>query len=121
MPRTMFSGPRIGLSLLLAGYAVLLFIRIGAVAGGSDNSGYFNEARLLSRGGIHADQRVLATLPAAETPRWLYVPLGFQPRPDGWDASYTLPNVLRPPMAEAKPEPRPDLRAEPRVEAMLRA
>jgi 4-amino-4-deoxy-L-arabinose transferase-like glycosyltransferase len=75
----MFSAPRIGLGLLLLAYAVVLFIAIGAVAGGSDNSGYFNEARLFSHGRIHATERVLTTLPAADTPLWLYVPLGFRP------------------------------------------
>ncbi len=49
---------------------------------------------------------------------WIALGCAFQPRPDGWDASYTLPSVLRP---EAKPDSRPELRAEPRVEAMLRA
>ncbi len=50
---------------------------------------------------------------------WIALGCAFQPRPDGWDASYTLPSVLRP--LEAKSEPRPELRAEPRAEAMLRA
>ena len=52
---------------------------------------------------------------------WIALGCAFQPRPDGWDASYTLPSVLRPLVPEAKLEPRPDLRAEPRAEAMLRA
>jgi hypothetical protein len=72
------SGARIGLGVGLLGYAILLFIRIGAVPGGSDNSGYFNEARILARGQIHAPMRTLAGLPAAEVP-YLYVPLGFKP------------------------------------------
>jgi hypothetical protein len=72
------SRARIGLGIGLLGYAVLLFIRIGAVPSGSDNSGYFNEARILARGRIHAPMRALAGLPAAEVP-YLYVPLGFKP------------------------------------------
>ncbi len=73
-----FSRARIGLGIGLLGYAVLLFILIGAVPGGSDNSGYFNEARILARGQIHAPMRTLAGLPAAEVP-YLYLPLGFKP------------------------------------------
>ena len=72
------SGARIGLGVGLLGYAVLLFILIGAVPGGSDNSGYFNEALVLSRGQFHAPMRTLAGVPAAEVP-YLYAPLGFKP------------------------------------------
>jgi hypothetical protein len=72
------SGAKIGLGVGLLGYGVLLFILIGAVPGGSDNSGYFNEARILARGQIHAPMRTLAGLPATEIP-YLYVPLGFKP------------------------------------------
>jgi hypothetical protein len=82
MPTKMFSGARIGLGALLLAYAVLLFIRIGAVPGGSDNSGYFNEGRLFAQGHIHAPMRTLAGVPAAEIP-FLYVPLGFKPAADG--------------------------------------
>jgi len=78
-----FSGPRLGLGLLLLVDAVLLFILIGAVAGGSDNSGYFNEARLISQGRLHVAQRTLASLPVADTPGYLYTPLGFRPAVDG--------------------------------------
>jgi hypothetical protein len=56
---------------------------IGAVPGGSDSSGYFNEARLLSRLQIHAAERVLPGIPPGEAPPYLYVPLGFRPSADG--------------------------------------
>jgi hypothetical protein len=82
MPPTTLSGARIGLGLGLLGYAVLLFILIGAVPGGSDNSGYFNEARLFARGEIRVPMRTLDGLPASELP-FLYVPLGFKPAVDG--------------------------------------
>jgi hypothetical protein len=81
MPPTTLSGARIGLGLGLLGYAVLLFILIGAVPGGSDNSGYFNEARLLAHGRMHVPMRTLAGLPAGEIP-FLYAPLGFKPAAD---------------------------------------
>src|SRR5580704_2995207 len=82
MPPTTLSAARIGLGLGLLGYAVLLFILIGAVPGGSDNSGYFNEARLLASGRMHVPMRTLAGLPADETP-FLYSPLGFKPAASG--------------------------------------
>ncbi|HEY5078791.1 MAG TPA: hypothetical protein VII43_03045, partial [Opitutaceae bacterium] len=37
-------------ALLLGAYAVLLVRDVGAVAGGSDSSGYMNHARLLASG-----------------------------------------------------------------------
>jgi len=83
MPQKTFSGAIISLGLGLAGYAVLLVIMIGAVPGGSDNSGYFNEARLFSRGRIHAPMRTLAGVPPDAATQYLYVPLGFKPSPGG--------------------------------------
>jgi hypothetical protein len=94
MPSTTPSGARIGLAVGLLGYAVILIIMIGAVPSGSDNSGYFNEARLLARGRIHAPIRVLAGIPAAEVP-YLYVPLGFKPAAgDGGEMVPTYPPGL---------------------------
>jgi hypothetical protein len=72
--------------LLLAGlaaYGAVLLALVGAVPGGSDTSGYFNEARLFARGRIHADARFLPGLPPGEAPPYLYVPLGFRPATDG--------------------------------------
>ncbi len=83
MPPTTFSGAKLSLGLGLLGYAALLVIMIGAVPGGSDNSGYFNEARLFSQGRIHAPMRVLAGIPPDEATQYLYVPLGFKPSPGG--------------------------------------
>jgi 4-amino-4-deoxy-L-arabinose transferase-like glycosyltransferase len=80
MPPTPLA-PRLALGGLLLCYGVVLCVLIGAVAGGSDNSGYFNEARLLAQGRIHAAQRTLPTLPGAATPPYCYVPLGFKPSP----------------------------------------
>lgn len=74
---------RYGLGILLLAYAVILYARIGAVAGGSDTSGYFNEARLLAHSEIHEPVRSLSSLPAKDAHAFLYVPLGFKPAPDG--------------------------------------
>jgi hypothetical protein len=82
MPATSQEGARFGLGLGLLAYAVYLFIHIGAVAGGSDNSGYFNEARLMAHGSLHAPVRSLPGLGRPDSP-YLYSPLGFRPSPDG--------------------------------------
>jgi 4-amino-4-deoxy-L-arabinose transferase-like glycosyltransferase len=74
---------------LLAAYGVLLAFYVGAVAGGSDNSGYFNEARLLAHLSVHTRPRVLEGVPAAEAPPYLYIPLGFKPA--AGDASRIVP------------------------------
>jgi 4-amino-4-deoxy-L-arabinose transferase-like glycosyltransferase len=67
---------------VIAAYGAVLLAIIGAVAGGSDNSGYFNEALLLSKGTMHAPMRVLPGFPRESAP-YLYVPLGFKPAPGG--------------------------------------
>jgi hypothetical protein len=73
----------LGLWAALLAYGVVLAVLIGAVPGGSDTSGYFNEARLFSRFRIHEPLRVLPGLPASVAPPYLYVPLGYKPAPDG--------------------------------------
>ena len=87
-PPRLLSAPLLGLAAGLAAYAVLLYILIGAVPGGSDNSGYFNEARLFARGRVHTPMRTLAAIPPADVP-YLYVPLGF--KPSSGDASQLVP------------------------------
>jgi hypothetical protein len=73
-----------GLAILaLALYTVLLARNEGAVAGGSDSSGYMNQARLLAAGSVHVQPRTVAGLPAAKMPPYFYVPLGFRPAADG--------------------------------------
>ncbi len=67
----------------LALYAVLLARNEGAVAGGSDSSGYMNQARLLAAGSVHVQPRTIPGLPFAEMPPYFYVPLGFRPAPNG--------------------------------------
>jgi 4-amino-4-deoxy-L-arabinose transferase-like glycosyltransferase len=70
---------RIGTWLALAAYALFLAWHCGAVAGGSDNSGYMNEARLIAQGHLSMPVRAIEGLPPAGAPPYLYVPLGFKP------------------------------------------
>jgi hypothetical protein len=73
-----------GLAILaLALYALLLSRNEGAVAGGSDSSGYMNQARLLDAGSVHVQPRTVDGLPAAAMPPYFYIPLGFRPAPNG--------------------------------------
>jgi hypothetical protein len=83
MPPT--TAPRTGIALgaLLLAYGAILLALVGAVPGGSDTSGYFNEARLFARLRIHADLRILPGVPPEKAPPYLYVPLGFKPAADG--------------------------------------
>ncbi len=67
----------------LALYGLLLALNEGAVAGGSDSSGYMNEARLLAGGSVHVQPRLIPGLAPAAMPPYFYVPLGFRPAPDG--------------------------------------
>jgi hypothetical protein len=64
-------------------YAVLIGVSVYAVASGSDESGYFNHARLLASGSLHTRARELPGLTLAQAPSYLYVPLGMKPAPDG--------------------------------------
>jgi hypothetical protein len=67
----------------LIAYGAVISTWVGAVAGGSDTSGYFNEAKLFSHFRIHAQARMLPGLPAPAARPYLYVPLGFKPAGDG--------------------------------------
>ncbi|HXQ80986.1 MAG TPA: hypothetical protein VN775_06730 [Opitutaceae bacterium] len=74
--------------LFLALYAVLLIAHVGAVAGGSDSSGYMNHARLLASERVHVPPRIIPGLPQADAPPFLYVPLGFKP---AWNGDGLVP------------------------------
>ena len=65
------------LGLLL--YALFLAHYMGAYAGGSDQSGYLNNARLLEQGRVITPMRVLPGLPPETLPPYTHVPLGFIP------------------------------------------
>lgn len=75
-------------------YAVLLVMNIGAVAGGSDSSGYLNHAKLLASGHLHVAPRLVPGLSMDSAPSYLYVPLGFRPARDGNGLVPTYPSGL---------------------------
>ncbi|MFA5264775.1 MAG: hypothetical protein WC378_13210 [Opitutaceae bacterium] len=60
-------------------YAGFLALRMGAVAGAADSSGYINAASEILSGEFHPLQRTIDGLPAADLPSHAYVPLGFSP------------------------------------------
>jgi hypothetical protein len=72
----------------LALYVLLLAWHVGAVAGGSDSSGYMNHARLLAAGRVHVQPRTLPGLAEAGLPPFLFIPLGFKP---AWNGDGIVP------------------------------
>lgn len=90
-------------ALALAAYAAVLASNIGAVAGGSDSSGYMNHARLIARGTLHAPVRAIPGLPESQAPEYLYVPLGFRPAKAGGGLVPTYPSGLALMLAAAQP------------------
>jgi len=67
----------------LTAYAVFLGSRMAAWPGGSDSSGYLNNARLMSTWSFHPAQRSIPGVPAGSLPGFAYVPLGFTPMGGG--------------------------------------
>jgi hypothetical protein len=92
-------------AVLLAAYAVLLVRDVGAVAGGSDSSGYMNHARLLASGRLHAQPRTLPGLSPSDAHPFVYVPLGFKAAWNGdglvptYPAGFSLLVMLAKPLA----------------------
>jgi hypothetical protein len=72
----------------LTAYCILLIMKVGAVAGGSDSSGYMNHARLLASDRVHVAPRLVPGLAQADAPALLYVPLGFKP---AWNGDGLVP------------------------------
>jgi hypothetical protein len=72
-------------------YAFLLTRYMGAYAGGSDSSGYLNNARLLSEGRLIAPLRLLPGLAPDSLPSFTHVPLGFIPNADRVTMTPTYP------------------------------
>jgi hypothetical protein len=77
--------------LALLAYLEILGLYSGAVAAGSDSSGYFNHAKLLAFGSVHTQVRTLPGLPQDERSPFLYIPLGFTPAKDGNGMVATYP------------------------------
>lgn len=69
---------RVAVSVLFAAYAVLLFRNTSRVAGGPDESGYMNAARLFARGTIHLQVEPLRRLGLDQSWRDVFTPLGFR-------------------------------------------
>jgi hypothetical protein len=67
------------LVLAFLAYALVLALHMGAYAGGSDSSGYMNNARLIARHRLHVEQRAIRGIPPDTLPSYTYVPLGFIP------------------------------------------
>ncbi len=83
--------------ILLAGlllYGGFILHYLGAYAGGSDSSGYLNNARLLAEGRLTAPLRLLPGLDPASLPPYTQVPLGFVPNPDHRTMTPTYPMGL---------------------------
>lgn len=69
--------------LALGWYLVFVAGKTGVHAGGSDTSGYFNNAKLMREGRLHTDQRRLEGVETAELSPYAFVPLGFRPTGEG--------------------------------------
>jgi hypothetical protein len=69
--------------VILGLFIWILAKHMGAWAGSSDASGYFNDARLLASGDLHPRQRTIEGLPPEKLEFMGYIPLGFKPRDDG--------------------------------------
>jgi 4-amino-4-deoxy-L-arabinose transferase-like glycosyltransferase len=65
----------------LVGYGVFIVRHTGGYAGGSDSSGYMNQARLFSTGSMQLPVRAIDGAPPHSGAPYLYVPLGFAPVP----------------------------------------
>jgi 4-amino-4-deoxy-L-arabinose transferase-like glycosyltransferase len=73
----------IAIALIAAVYATLIARNISFAAGGPDESGYMNEAKLLRSGRLHLPIEPLRTLHIDKSYSDLFNPLGFVPRPSG--------------------------------------
>jgi len=71
------------LAIVAAIYIAIIVRNISYVAGGPDESGYMNEARMFSSGRTHIDVAPLRTLNLDPSFTEVFTPLGFSPRPNG--------------------------------------
>lgn len=63
-------------------YSVFLARHMGAYGGGSDTSGYLNNAHLLAEGTTHMPQRLIPGVDTTKVDSFAFIPLGFRPMPD---------------------------------------
>lgn len=68
----------IAVAAAVVAYAALLWLHVGAYAGGADSSGYLNGARLLAQWRVSTPPRAVAGLPANIIPRSAWMPIGFR-------------------------------------------
>ena len=71
------------LAIVATIYIAIIVRNISFVAGGPDESGYMNEARMLASGHTHIAIAPLRTLHLDNSFGEVFTPLGFSPRPDG--------------------------------------
>src|ERR1051326_233360 len=67
-------------AIVAAIYVAIIVSHISYVAGGPDESGYMNEARMLASGRTHIDITPLRTLHLDDSWAIVFTPLGFSPR-----------------------------------------
>ncbi len=70
---------RLVILTLLGAYAVLLIVNTSLVAGGTDSSGYLNEARLIASGRTRLEPEQLRSLGLGSSMTHAFTPLGFKP------------------------------------------
>ncbi|MFA5058288.1 MAG: hypothetical protein WC485_09260 [Opitutaceae bacterium] len=75
-------------------YAVLLAHYMGAYAGGSDSSGYLNNARMLAQGRVTIPMRLVPDPHPETLPLYTHVPLGFISNQDHVTLTPTYPMGL---------------------------
>ncbi len=95
--------PAVWLTLLCIGYALLVWHCVGANAGGSDTSGYLNQAKVLASGHAQVAARPLPNLPAVDDLYFLYCPLGVRSTNDPERIAPTYPIGLPLLLAAAQP------------------
>ena len=75
-------------------YCVILVCYMGGYAGGSDTSGYLNNARVLAQGRVTIPMRIVPGLGPESLPAYAYVPLGFIPDQEHATLTPTYPTGL---------------------------
>ncbi|HKB80397.1 MAG TPA: hypothetical protein VKH35_11845 [Thermoanaerobaculia bacterium] len=81
----------IGFGLLVAVYTAVIAGRTSMAAGGSDSSGYLNEARLMTQGRASIPLTPLRNLHIGGDWAWVFTPLGFRPSLDSHSIVPTYP------------------------------